>query len=160
MPFLTPTAPQLGAEETQHKKGWQSQPPKLPLLQAVPKPHKSRSYPSVQVGWREAGSAGTQGQAGEPCSSSRCELQGEQLCRSRRGFHARHKWLPAAAGGKCQGRKAWQGWDFRRGWPAPHLTWGHGIFDRTITIAELIKRIWKGFRVGFGIGYEGPRNPL
>lgn len=34
------------------------------------------------------------------------------------------------------------------------------FFDGTITIAELIKWIWKGFRVGFGIGYEGPRNPL
>lgn len=75
-------------------------------------------------------------------------------------FHTRHKWLPAVAAGKCQGRKAWQGRDFRRGWAAPHLTRGHGIFDRTITIAELIKRIWKGFRVGSGIGQEGPRNPL
>lgn len=122
----------------------------------------SRSYPTVQVGCREPGPAvpGTNGRAGEPRSRADVSPR-ESSCAGAPGvFHTRHKWLPAAAGGKYQGRKAWQARDFRRGQAAPHLTWGHGIFDRTITIAELIKYIWKGFRVGFGIGYEGPRNPL
>lgn len=144
------------SEEMQHKRGWQSQLPKLPLLQAVPKPHKCRSHPWAQVGWREPGPAGTHSPAPAADVSSR-----ESSCATApRVLHTRHKWLPAAAAGKCQGRKAWQAWDFRRGWSAPHLTWGHGIFDRTITITELIKCIWKGFCVAFGIGYEGPRNPL
>lgn len=43
---------------------------------------------------------------------------------------------------------------------APTWPGDRGFFDGTITIAELIKWIWKGFRVGFGIGYEGPKNPL
>lgn len=90
---------------------------------------------------------------------SSCAGRPYRYC-AQRTRHKRHKWLPALAGGKYHARETWQAWDLRRGGPAPHLTWGHGVFDGTITITELVKYIWKGFRAGFGIAYEGPRNLL
>lgn len=85
--FLTPTAPRLGAEETQHKRGWQSQLPKLPLLQPVPKPRKFQELSRSPGGLQGAGaSCAWDKRPGRRAPlPNRCELQGQQLCRSPRG---------------------------------------------------------------------------